>query len=295
MTLSQIEYFLALAKHQNFTSAAQSLYITQPHLSKQIASLENEIGVRLFERSNRGVKLTEPGEALKNGLSGIPDQVERAVVLARAAGREQTGRLSLGVLAGQNMESAVSERLLAFRGMNPGITLEMSRQSFRALRMGLINGKYDLIITLDFDLRGMELAHRTILKSKNALVLSRKHHLAGMEGLTVEMLAEEDFVSISPEESDNGYMGFMRRCRSYGFEPRVVQFADSLEDLMLCVEAGLGIAILDRNTRLERAENVCVVSLDEDGDVGLEAAWLPGNRNPSLKALVGALTGPDDE
>ena len=61
-----------------------------------------------------------------------------------------------------------------------------------------------------------------------------------------------NFVSISPEESLGGYRVMKEQCKIYGFKPKIIRYTESLENLLLCVETGVGVAVLDRNTRLEK-------------------------------------------
>ena len=83
MNITQIKYFLELAKTLNFSAAASSLYISQPALSRQVSALENELQIRLFERSTKHVRLTKAGKALSEDLAVIMTELEFALKKAK--------------------------------------------------------------------------------------------------------------------------------------------------------------------------------------------------------------------
>ncbi len=290
MTLAQLRYFFAVAEHLSFTKAAQTLYMTQPNLSKQIALLEREIGLCLFVRSNRSVKLTPSGEVLLKKLSGIPSQVDEALIQARAVDRSMTGSLSMGILEGQEINHDLANRLKAFYSAYPQIELNLERKSFRNLRNGLESGTYDIVISLGFDIEESDRLCRTVIMEQvEAIAINRSRPLAGKEKLSLSDLRDEPFVCIASEESPGGYSSFFKRCEMFGFTPKVMSLAHSLENQLLCVEAGIGAAILDRNTRLEKNENIRIETIP-DVKLNLELVWRLGNENPAIAPLVKALS-----
>ena len=88
MSLSQLRYFVTVAEEGNIGRAARRLGVSQPPLSRQIRSLEDEIGRPLFSRTSRGVSLLPPGRAFLTRARSILDEVDRAVEAARAVGSE---------------------------------------------------------------------------------------------------------------------------------------------------------------------------------------------------------------
>ena len=98
ITLLQIEYFIAVAKSLNFTDAARNLYVSQPSLSKQIALLEKEIGVQLFNRSTRGVRLTPAGAVLYKELGNVLDTIHEAIEKSSKKDLGEEGSITIGSL-----------------------------------------------------------------------------------------------------------------------------------------------------------------------------------------------------
>ena len=97
---------------------------------------------------------------------------------------------------------------------------------------------------------------------------------------------------ISPKESYGGYQRLLQSCREQGFEPNIVRLADSLDSLLFYVETGVGVAILDRNTRLETDQNIRVIPIEDGESPDLVAVWLASNPNANIRRMVDCLKVP---
>lgn len=287
MTLTNIRFFVEAARCENITQAAANLYVSQPALSKHIALMEQEVGVPLFFRANRSVRLTPAGQYLYEQLRDLPLLCDHAFERARAIGKGAAGTFSIGILEGQDLQGAVLDRLNVFSRKYPNLDVRLERNSFSNLRSGLENGHYDLILTLVFELSGIPgAAYEVVIRQNGAIAMSRSNPLAGKEDLTIADLKDENFITIGEQESAGGYTLLCNDCvRFGGFEPKIVRHLSSLESLLLGIEAGMGVAILDRNTRLENHPGVRMVSLPGSYDASLVAVYLPRNGN-SLTAEI---------
>lgn len=290
MTLSALRAFVEAARCENFTQAAAALFVSQPSLSKQIAQLEQEVGLPLFERASRGVQLTPAGRFLYERWKDIPNLITHDVYRAKKIAAGATGDLCVGILEGQEIRSVILSRLDTFAREYPQLSVSLERETFSGLRRGLESGRYDLIITLSFEVDYIKGAlQEVIIASKGVIAISRSNPKAGVKSLTLDMLADESFVSIAPEESPNGYALMVRQCTAHGFQPRIVRQHSSLESLLLSVEAGIGIAILDQNTRLKKGDSVRLVPIRGSDFSHISAVWLDSNADPSVRLLAQAL------
>lgn len=288
MNLIRLQYFVEAARCLNFSEAARNLYTSQPNLSKQIAQMEQELGYPLFSRTRRLVKLTPAGQYLYDHLKEVPAQLVDAFEQARTLSRSG-GTLSIGILEGQEVNSRLLARLNAFSALYPKIEVELERNSFRNLRTGLESGHYDLVITLDFDLEGMSgVVTRVFLPQPAAIAINKSNPRSRVDSLTMEQLRDENFVVISPEESPVGYERFLSQCAAAGFLPRVVRRPLSLESLLLCVEAGMGVALLDQNMRLEHS-SVRTIPIP-DSTVNVVLACLAGRQTPLVQSAFEVLS-----
>ena len=293
MNLTRIRYFVEAARQGSLTVAAQALYTSQPNLSKQIALLEQELGFPLFHRAGRSISLTKAGRYLYEQLAGIPDLVDGAVTYARALSRGECGSLSIGVVEGQDVEKILTARLRSLPG--PGFDLE--RGSFRQLRQGLENGRYDMIVTLAFELEALgEIRHEVLLRQQGAIFISRSNPLSEKADLGLEDLREEPFIVIAPEESPGGYELVFRQCAQVGYTPRVAKQVNNTENMIMQVETGVGVALLDTNTRLGHSDLVRCVPLPGSPASDVVAVWRRDSENPVVSRLAELLRvgGPEE-
>ena len=123
-----------------------------------------------------------------------------------------------------------------------------------------------------------------------AIAINGSHPLAKEERLDMTRLKDEDFVVISPEESPVGYDRFIRQCQETGFTPHVVRQPRSLESLILCVELGVGVALLDQNTRLSHNSNVRTIPIPGK-DMYVVAAFIQDDYRPMLQNVLKILSG----
>ena len=290
MNLVRLQYFVEAAKCQNFSLAAQNLYTSQPNLSKQISLMEQELGYPLFLRTKRTVKLTPAGQFLYDRLKDVPSLLEDAFEQARSLSRTGSGTLSIGVLEGQEFNSSLVTRLSVISDLYPNLVIELERNSFRNLRTGLEKGHYDLIVTLDFDVENIpNFTSVLFLPQTASIAIHTSHPLANHQTLSLAELKGEDFVVISPEESPIGYERFLQQCAAAGFVPHVVRQPRSLESLLLCVEAGLGTALLDPNTRLEHNSNIRTIPIP-DSSVNICVVYQTDCQLPHLDDYIQILT-----
>lgn len=291
MNLMRIKYFVEVAKWGSFSKAAQMLYVSQPNLSRQIALMEQEVGFDLFHRTGKTIQLTRAGEYLYGQFRDLPELTERAIAHAEAISRREESSISIGVLEGQDVNAFLSDRINTLREQEPKLLVELERNSFRNLRQGLDRGTYDVLFTLEFELAGRDDWESVILfQQPGAIVLSRSHPLADRDNLTIEDFRNEPFVAISRENSPGGHDLLLKQCAECGFTPNIVRETATTESLFLCVEMGMGVAILDRNTRLERNNALRIIDIPGSRAAGLVAVWRKDNRNPMVPALIQALT-----
>lgn len=291
MNLTKLRYFVEVARCGNFSEAARRLYTAQPNVSKQIAQLEQELDFPLFVRSKRSVKLTPAGSLLYDHLKDLPDELERLFEQARELSRREEARLNIGILEGQEVSALLLTRLNLAQALYPNLELELERNSFSNLRSGLKNGHYDLIVTLDFDVEEeKEFRAVRVCPQPPAIAIHRNHPLAQKPELEMTQLKNENFVVISPEESPAGYERLVRQCQKAGFTPHIVRKPRSLESLILCVEMGVGVGLLDQNTRLSQASAVRTIPIP-GADMYVVAACSRDDYRPVVQNVMQVLQG----
>lgn len=288
ITLLQIEYFIAVARNLNFTDAAKSMYVSQPSLSKQIALLEKEIGVQLFNRSTRGVRLTPAGAVLYKELGNVLETIHDAIEKSSKKDLGEEGFITIGCLDTMDLDNFLPPIIKSFKVLHKGINIIFERHSFKNLREKLMNNSLDIIFTLDFEIDdSLDVIYDTVYKSSSSIVMSVTNPLSMKEKLTLRDVKNEDFVFISRDESPKGFDGIISLCREHGFTPNIVKQLPNIESLLLCVESGLGIAILDSNIR-RRNSNLKHFEIEND-KVDAVMAWKKENMNPSVSLFTNSV------
>lgn len=289
MDITKLQYFTVAAECGSFSETARRLYTSQPNISRQISSLEKELGAKLFFRGSQSVRLTRAGEYLYEQTRDIPARLERVFETTRAVGRGDTGELRIGLLAGQRPDREMTKRFHRFTELYPNQSFTLERAGFSDLQRALSSYKFDIIITLSFDVMPSHELQIERLKTQQqpAIFVSRMSPLADR----LDDLSETPFVVISPQESYGGYTQLLRSCRSKGFEPNIVRLADSLDSLLFYVETGVGVAVLDRNTRLETDQDILVIPIEDADSPDVVAVWLRHNKNPNIRKMVDCLQG----
>lgn len=261
MELRQLRYFLAIVRHASFTRAAQELAIAQPGLSQQIAALERELGVRLFDRTNRRVATTDAGRALAL-------RAERIVSDASAAYEEMTafagglrGRVVVGTY--QSFSEYMLPKLLGrFHARYPGIEVALREGMADELLAGLRSGAIDTFIgdLSDTQVRTSgEFLHEPIYDDELAIAVSGMHRFARRAALDFDELRDEPFVIFRPGSSMTTRLYAL--ARASGFQLRIAfESVDSLTVRALVAE-GLGVALFPRTLGNTPGPNIALVSL----------------------------------
>ena len=283
MNTTQIKCFLTLADTLNFTKAATQLYISQPALSRQISTLEQEINCLLFIRDQKSVRLTPAGALLAGELGGIQNSLENLIARVQTVGMGYTGTLTIGILEGQWMGEEFTNLYRRFMDAYPNIDFRITQGSFAALRRQLDSGEIDLAITLEFDVAGLDdVVFRPLLRDQAVFAISKKRPLAQKETITFEDLMSETMLVISPDDCRIGAEMLFGDLHKHGLRPPSVRYAPNLSTVMLWVEAGLGVGIINHQSNLARNPNVRLISEIPLKDASPCVAWKKGNLNPAI-------------
>ena len=149
MNQLQIEYFLAVARNRSFTRTAQELYVTQPAISRQISSLEAELGFTLFDRTSKKTSLTAAGILFYNYFTRCREAFSATVEQARQANNAQAGVVAVGCPSGWDVSGFFPELIQRFRSSYPNVGLTMESRDFLALIEALKAERLDVVMTID--------------------------------------------------------------------------------------------------------------------------------------------------
>lgn len=151
MTINQLQYFMSLASRLNFRAVAEKYFITQPTLSRQIASLEEELNVKLFERSKHGVELTAAGKVLQEGLPSVYQELSSLLHETQEVSAMGAKHLTIAVQDDQVISSRLMDAIDQFREDEPNVHIRLDRSNLSDLYSGLVDQKIDFANVLDLD------------------------------------------------------------------------------------------------------------------------------------------------
>src|SRR5690349_12774345 len=186
MTLQQLEYFLAAVEHGSFSAAAESRHMAQPSLSEQIRKLELELGVALFQRVGRGIKLTEAGRALRPHAERVLAEVEGARGAVLEVRDLRGGTAAFGTFGGARYY-LTADFVADFRRRHPGVGVRLLGQNSAEVVELIHSGDLEAgAVALPIDDRGLEI--RPVLHDELVYVSANRARLRGP--MTIEKLAQ---------------------------------------------------------------------------------------------------------
>jgi DNA-binding transcriptional LysR family regulator len=235
--LLQLRYFRTVARTQHMTRAARALYISQSSLSKTITHLEHELGVSLFDRHGRQIRLNQYGEVFLRRVEQVfADLEDGQRELADLAGGKQ-GQI---VFASMNVY-LIPGLLQAFLESHPGISIRLSSHPREVTLAQLERGEIDLSISsTPIERPGIE--HVSLMTEEMYLAVPPGHRLAQRETIQLSEAAQESFLALKPGHTLRELTDSF--CRRAGFTPNIVFEGDEPVVLFHLVKAGLGIACL---------------------------------------------------
>jgi DNA-binding transcriptional LysR family regulator len=253
MELRHLRYFIVLAEELNFTRAAERLHIAQPPLSQQIRSLEDELGLQLFDRKQRPLQLTPAGRVFLEQARQIFTQVEQAIGSAQRASRGENGRIVVGINT-SIANSVLPAILRTFRDRFPNVELVLhelvSYQQLQELRDRQIDvGFVNLHHLQKIDENDDTFSFTSILQEPFVIVLPESHPLAGQPQVSLAALADEVFILPPPHLPSGLYCQIVTLCQRVGFSPKVRQEATWMSTVLSLVAGGVGISLLPANAQ----------------------------------------------
>ncbi|POX40052.1 LysR family transcriptional regulator [Streptomyces sp. Ru73] len=286
MELRHLTAFVAVAEELHFGRAAKRLQMAQPPLSQQIRQLEKELGVQLFERNTRSVRLTSAGQSFLDPVRTVLADLDTATRAAKAAGRGEYGRVTIG-FAGASTHETLPLLTRAVRAAHPALELVMKGQTYANVALaGVADGSLDLgFVRLPVTQPGV--ATRVIDEEELVCALPSDHPLARRRRIPIAALADEPFVSFPANAGSTVRDATVRACEDAGFNPRVVQEAPDSYTILALVAAGVGVTLTV--TSCQHIQQTGLVYRPLAGPpIRLQAAlaWRPDNPSAALRTVL---------
>lgn len=286
--LRLVRYFIATAEELHFRRAAERLGIAQPALSRAIQTLEAELGVTLFQRSNRNVQITTAGQLFLDRAREIQTTMDRSIEEVRNAHDGRVGSLRIGytdfAIAGP-----LPTFLKAFQEQQPKITLK-PRHGVTLTQMQLLDdGKLDVgFVTGPINKPG--LIQRPVQSERFVCVCSDSHPFAARQGIRLAELADQDFVHGTSQDWQHFYDYLVPLCRRAGFVPRIVQEAFNTAGIFGLVSCGMGVTVLTENVCAALGPGLAKLPItDVEERLMTAAIWRADHRDGPIRHFVSYL------
>lgn len=287
MTISQIKTFLAVAECMSFTEAASTLNLTQSAVSRQMATLEDEIGAKIFDRKNNYFRLTFAGRKLRDGFRQVVEGLDNVISEVQKIDRGIEGELRIGVLSDQAMDQVMTRALRRLSAQG-NVDLVITKLNFKGLYQGLVNGSIDIVNTiihydhfypeckkLIYVREPMMLAVRKDLCDPPETPLTLAQLDAFSEKIPIKAPALDSYI-----ESQRVELGMQfQRAKSYN------HFTD-FESIIPLTSVGLCATIINTSHVLSMNQDINLYPLAEDDAMDKGLMWIPDNPNPVIPKFV---------
>jgi LysR family hydrogen peroxide-inducible transcriptional activator len=258
MTLQELKYVVALAETRNFRRAAEKVFVSQPSLSASVKKLEDELGVRLFERGPREVLLTEAGEQVVAQARRVLDEAARVREVARHGRDPLRGVLRLGVIH-TIAPYLLPGLVLALRGAAPAMPLEIEENMTASLDQMLRGGLIDVaILALPYEAPGVEVL--PLYDEVFRVVVPAKHPWARRRAVKAEELPGENLLLLSIGHCFREQV--MEACGEFARPAPPGRQGNSLETIRSMVASGLGVSVLPATALTGRHASPLVRAVD---------------------------------
>ena len=289
MNFTRIEYFLAAAKYLNFTKAANVLYISQPSLSKQIALLEDELDLPLFDRSARALQLTPAGKQLCHEFSRLMPEIDSITEKVKRMKENDKQTFFLGCVESIYLGEAGSKIVREFSSKTKNVETFIERHGFEALHGKISDGSLDAAFTISSQIGNMKgIEYAQVEERHRYLIMSTDHRLASQGEIEIEDLHGETFVLHSKSDFYHLADDIIEACERAGFAPKVI-YAPNNDTILDYIELTGCIGFFDKSITETRLGRLKHVPTKTDKRFDLVCIWKNGNKNPALRKFIKSL------
>jgi DNA-binding transcriptional LysR family regulator len=291
VNLDLLRSFFAISEFGSLSKAAEQLHVSQSTLTRQVQSLETEIGGQLMERGHSGVALTAAGLALLEGMRPVVARADIVVSEVRKLALGQSASLRIGYLmsaAGEYLNPA----LAALRRSHPETKVRLVDLSPGEQIAALRRGELDVVLLGNTNAAiGREFFVRRIATLPVVVALPETHELAASEDIALSDLRRELFVGAHPEDIPGFNHWIIQLCRRVGFRPKIVENADGLTHTLSLLVAENAVTLLPGLVAKFKVPGVTFRPLRSPAAKWeLQVAWQRGKIAEPVRELVNLLT-----
>lgn len=299
MHLNQIKSFITVSQVLNFTNAARQNGVPQSTISRQINDLEQQLGVKLFYRTKRDVRLTQEGWAFLPYAQEILDAAKKGAFAVRQLHEGAEGRLSIATI--DDSDQFLAMCLQEFSRKYPGIIVDLTYVSHGEPLQSEVDDPYDFHFhyldmipdSEEYEIRETHTTQLCFVSSKTAHTDMAKpdDDTDFIDELDLSSLPHQKFILISEEENPILYMQIMNYCQTHRFTPQIANRFSDIKSVLLSVGSGLGISILPLKTAdilsALPQTGIQVTPIDDESyAITCAVAWKKSLLNPAAELFL---------
>lgn len=241
MKLRHLEYFLKVAEELSFSRASEKLFISQPPLSRQIKELEEEMKVRLFNRNNKRVELTNAGKYFEHEVKDLFLNLEKTIQQTRKIANNVSGEYKIAYISSTYSEY-ISGLIEFLSSKYPMARFKLFEVSTSKQILALEQSKIDLGI-IRGPIKSPKIQGKLWFRDGYSLVFNNKSFEANTES-DLNKLDGSNFVFFNKDYAPDYYQTLMEICAHYGFTPHVTHESNNVNSIIQLVKSGLGLSIV---------------------------------------------------
>lgn len=292
MELRHLKYFLAVAETQNIRSAAQKVHVTQPAISRKIKELESELGVQLFDRLPKGLRLNRAGKVYQKELGAVMRQIDDANERIRQFAHNEYGSLALGAPDFVLWEGEITQCVNHFRHDNTEVELEVYSDTPMVLLKRLELDQIDGAFLYHFSDLSSEYVVQPVSQDRLVLAYPTNWTTDISPAISIASLNELPTVRL-PRSADPFYHDWQEALfQELGWKPAVTQWAHGESTMLGLVASGNGVAIVNERHFSRSSKRIKYTPLDCIPQTTLlNFVYKKTSDNPSLKSFLAVLNG----
>lgn len=284
MELKRIRCFIEVARLKNFSKAAKVLYLSQTAVSQQIASLEETMGVRLFDRDKKEVKLTIAGEAFLAEAKRLVRLYDNAILKTQAYAQGIDGVIKLGFFSMLDRD-VMSSVIADFHEKYPRTQISIVQCNYADMKNNILNNTIDLGFCLQLD--SVELNQLKIYEQLPKLCVNTKHPLASKSFITPDDIIGETIISYYKNTEQQEIYKSYHNEKNPGMEFNSSFLLENMDDAVMLVSADLGISFLPEIENFVNPDKIVFIDQNiEEVPFEVKAYWKKNTNNPSLLRFI---------
>ncbi|MBP2195008.1 LysR family transcriptional regulator [Pantoea cypripedii] len=288
MDINQLRCFVAVGKELHFGRAAQRMEMMPASLSRFIRLLEEDLGVRLLNRSTRNVSLTAEGAIFFDEANKIIDQFDALALRFKVGVKDERRTLRIGAIDSA-ARGLVPALLNLFVPAHPNTDIHIIEDKTINLLPKLKSGWLDMIFFRAPQIIDAAISVRFITRESCVLAVPANHPLAGRERVALEDFKHEAMIIPERRTRPHSHDLTMSMFKQAGLSPLIAQFAEEKQTILSLVAPGLGLAVVPSSYRNMNSENVVYINLELNENIKglpLSIAWQKGNEDDYLKDML---------